>query len=136
VCGGVAEAGNLLVLRAQVRQRVVDEVDQRELARHACRGHVAEPDGERFGVDLGAQHRDHRLGELDTAHRHASGRERNPDATGTYRKLERGAAVGQPREEIDRGAEHPGREHVGRVVVVGLCGLVVPDVAARHDPRA
>src|SRR4051812_40757962 len=41
MCRRVLEAGDLAVLRGQVEDRVEDEVDEREVAVHARRGHVA-----------------------------------------------------------------------------------------------
>ncbi len=71
--GSVFEAGNLFVLRCQVRNRVEDQIYEREVALHEGHGHVALDclDASRFG--LRSQHFEHVCGQLDPGYRNASG---------------------------------------------------------------
>ena len=62
---------------------------------------------------LGAQPRDHRLGEVDPVHRHAARGERQRDPAGADAELERGAVARQLGEEVDRRVDDGRVEHVG-----------------------
>jgi hypothetical protein len=76
VASSVAEARDLLGLGEQVGDRVVDEIDERVLARRQSSGHVADDHRDRRLVGLGAQLLDHRTGQLDAGDGHAEAGER------------------------------------------------------------
>ncbi len=132
VPGRVAEALDLLLLRAQVGDRVPDQVDERELAGHPGRRHVAHDDRDGALVDLAPQLRDHRCRELDPRDRYAASGQGDRDPTGPDGELERRPGAGQPGQEVDGGIEYVGRELLGRALVVALRRLLVPQVAAHH----
>src|SRR6476646_6132732 len=64
VPGGVAEALNLLLLAAKVRDGVPHQVHQSETAGNHSGRHVSDHDRDRALVHLASQLSDHRLGQL------------------------------------------------------------------------
>ena len=101
VRGDVLEAGDLLVLRRQVHDRVEDEVRERERPVDPGRGEVADRDADRLAAGLGSQSFDHRGREVDAVHANAALRQRQRDAPGADPELERGAVARQVCEEVD-----------------------------------
>jgi len=79
---------------------------------------------------------DHRLRQLDATHRDAPVGQRQRDAAGADRQLQRRAVAGERREEFDGRVEDLGLEHERRPLVVRRRGLRVPVVAARHVAHA
>ena len=120
VRGGVLEAGHLIVLRGQVVDRVVDQVGERELARHLGGGEVAQRDLDPVGAGLRPELLHHLAREVDAAHRHAAPGERQRDPAGADAELERSAVSGQPGQEVDGRLDHGRVEHLGAAVVVAL----------------
>ncbi len=142
VRGGVLEAGHLIVLRGQVVDRVVDQVGQRELARHPGGGEVAQRDLDPIGAGLGPELLHHLAREVDAAHRDAAPGERQRDPAGADAELQRSAVSGQPGQEVDGRLDHRGVEHLGAAVVVAL-GHTLTEVVvallaahARHSTPA
>ncbi len=102
----VAEAGDLLLLSAQVPDAVPDQVHQRELPGHRGGRHVADDDGD--VAALAVQLIDHRLRQLDAGHRDATSVQRDGDAPGADRQLERRPVAGELGEEVDDRVDHVG----------------------------
>jgi len=128
----VTEAGHLLGLRRQVVDRVEDEVGERERAVEAGGGEVADRHGDPLAAGLLAQPRDHRLREVDPVHLHPAAGERERDAAGPDPELQRAAAAGEADEEVDRGLDGLGREHLGRRLVVPRGDALVEVPVAGH----
>ena len=120
VRGGVLEAGDLIVLRGQVVDRVVDQVGERELARHLGGGEVAERDLDRVGAGLRPQLLHHLARKVDAAHRDAAPGERQRDPAGADAELQRSAVSGQPGQEVDGRLDHGRVEHLRGGGVVRL----------------
>jgi len=102
VSGDVLEAGDLFVLRRQVRDRVADEVGELEPLVHLRRGEVAEGHPDVVGARLGPQLRRHGCGQLDPVHGHAALAEGQREPTGADAELERCARSCQIGEEAHR----------------------------------
>jgi len=130
---GVAEALDLLVLREQVRDGVVDEVDQREIAGHDGRGHVPDGDRERVLVDLASQDRRHVFGQLDARHRHAALPERDAHPTRSDREFQCPAVSGEVGEEGESRFQKGRRGPLALLGVVAGGGRAVPQFTARHE---
>ena len=124
---------HLLVLRTQVADAVPHDVDERELTRNGRRGHVPDDHRQLLRGHLPPQLVGHRLRQLDAGHRDTACEKRDRYPARADRELQRRTAAGQPREEVDRRIEHVRGEHLGRAVVISLCGFLVPQIAARHD---
>ena len=109
--GGVGEHGDLLVLGGHVHDRVEHEVDEPEGAVDAGRGHVA--DRHRDGVGPGlARSCSAMCGDSSMpVHRHAPGVQRQGDAAGADRELQRGAAAGELGQASTAGSSTVGLEH-------------------------
>ena len=102
---GVLEAGDLLVLRRQVHDRVGDEVGDRERGLDGRRGEVADRDADPLRTGLRTQSRHHRLGQIDPVH--------------AVRRAARAAARSVPcrcraRARPRRGRDPPGRRRWDR----------------------
>jgi hypothetical protein len=131
VGGGVAEAGDLRVLRDQVVDRVVDEVGDGERPVDAGRGEVADRDADRATAGLGPQPGHHGLGQVDAVHRNAALGQRQGDAAGADPELEGGAVARQPGEYVHDRRDGGRVEHVvGGIVVAGRD--ILPEVVLGH----
>jgi len=117
VAGGVLEAANLVVLRQQIADRVVDQVDQPVGAPGTDARHVTHGDLDRVPVRLLAHPVNHVCRQLDAVDAHPGGPERQRDAASAHRELERVALAGEPGEKCD-----------GLVLVASRLGVV----ALRH----
>lgn len=129
---GVTEAFDLLVLREQVRDGVVDEIDQGELAGNDGRGHVPDDHRERVLVDLAPQHRCHVLGQFDAHYRHAAFPKRDPHSSGPDGELQCPAVSGQLGKEGESRSESGGRGRLSLLGVVAVGGRTGPQLTARH----
>src|SRR5262249_36527920 len=87
VPGRVAEAGDLLVLRQQARDAVVNEIDEVELPGDAVLGHVADDDLDPVTARLAPQHLDHGLRAVQPADRQAAPGRGQCDPSGTDGEL-------------------------------------------------
>lgn len=126
VRGGILEARDLSRLRAEIEDRVVDDVGERERALDPSRCHVADLHRDRIG--LPAQHGDHVRREVDARDPNAASGERHRDPAGADRQLE-GAAARERDEEVDDGLDgHPRR---ARVIPLGDLSC---EVVRRHQP--
>ncbi len=76
---GVLEAHDLGLLRRQVHDRVEDEVGEPERRLDLRRCEVADRRLDLLRARLAAEHRNHRLREIDAVHAHPALRERNRD---------------------------------------------------------
>src|SRR5215210_1957570 len=91
--GNVLEAGDLLVLRRQVVDRVEDEVRERERPVHSRGGEVADRDGNIGAAGLLPQLRHHLAREIDAVYLDAALPQRQCYAAGADAELERGTEV-------------------------------------------
>lgn len=123
---GISEALDLLVLREQVRDGVVDEIDQGELARDGGRGHVPDADRESVLVDFAPQDRCHVLGQLDAHYWHASFPERDAHASGSDGEFQCPAVSGEFGEEVESRSENSVRGHLLFLGVVAVGGRTGP----------
>src|SRR5665647_1326444 len=132
VTRGVPEAGDLLGLVQQVGDRVVDQVDKREVSRGVCAGHVSDEDGNRVVVDLGSQLANHRLGQLDPDDGYAALGQRDGHASGADGELEGSASTCELGQSVNGRFQHLGGEHAGARRVVCPSSGHVPDVFLSH----
>ena len=110
VRGRVAEARDLRLLRRQVHDRVVDEIDERERPVHPRRREVADRHADVVAARLRAQPRDHRLREVDPVHRHAALRQREGDPA----RPDRRTRARVRRRRARPGNRRPDRRRAGR----------------------
>src|SRR4051794_34238795 len=110
--GPVLKAGDLLILRCQVPDRVEDEVRERERRVDCGRGEVADGDPDLLSARLRAQLRDHRSRQVDPMHAHATVRERDRDPASANAELERTTMSRQFGEKVDDRFDDPRLEHV------------------------
>ena len=116
----VLEAGDLLVLRGQVVDRVEDEVGDGERTLDGGRREITDRDADRIAARPGAQPRHHRVGEVDALDRDTPLGERQRDAARADAQLERRAVSGQVGEEFDGRVDDRRVEHVGGRLVVSI----------------
>ena len=128
---GVLEAGDLLVLRRQVHDRVGDEIGDRERGFDRRRGEVADRHADPLRAGLRTQSRHHRLGQIDPVHRYAALRERQRDPSRADAELERGTAAGEIRQEGDHGIDD-GRIGLVRVPLVEALCHTLAEVVLGH----
>jgi hypothetical protein len=119
VGSGVLEAGDLLVLRRQVPDRVEDEVGERERIVDARGREVADRHVDVVGPRLRAQPRDHRLRKVDPAHADTAPGQRQRDPTGADAELECGTVSSELCEEVHHGVDDRRVEHRRVLVVTG-----------------
>jgi hypothetical protein len=118
VSGGVGEAGDLIVLRGQVHDRVEQQIDEPKGARYPFGGEVADRRAHAVGAGLGAQPIDHRRRQVDALHGNTAFAQRQRDPSGADAELEGGAVAGERGEEVDSRSNDPWGEHVGAPLVV------------------
>jgi hypothetical protein len=131
--GRVPEARHLLVLRGQVRDRVEHEVGELEDAVDPRPREVPDRDSDPLRAGLRAKLLEHRLGDVDAVHRHASPAERKCNPPGADPELEGRAVAGQLLEKAHRRVEHLGSVLVDRGLVVACSNLFV-ELDLRHAP--
>ncbi len=131
VVGDVAEAGDLLVLRREVHDRVADEIGEGESPIDLRRREVADRHADPVGAGLRAKPRDHRLGDVDSVHRNAASGERKRDSAGANPELERRSVAGDLGEEVHGRVQGLGVEQVGSGLVVPLRDPLVESIL-RH----
>src|SRR5205823_12956389 len=68
--GGVTEAGDLLILAGEIRDRVAEQVDEAEHTVDDGRGEVTNADRDGVTVGLSPKPRRHGLGQFDAVHPH------------------------------------------------------------------
>src|SRR5438309_6260773 len=130
--GDVLETRDLLVLRVQVGDRVVDEIGEAERAVGSGRGEVADGHRDVIRARLRPELRDHGRRQVDAVHAYAALAERQRDSSGADPELEGGAVAGQLDEEAHRGLDDRRIEHGSRRDVVAL-GYPFVEVDLRHD---
>src|SRR2546423_1221585 len=101
LCGDVLEARDLRVLCRQVVDRVEDEVREREGLTRACRGEVADGDGDVLAARLRPELRDHVGREVDAVNANAARHERQRDATRADPEFEGRTVAREIGEELD-----------------------------------
>ena len=106
--GRIAEAGNLRGLCQQVRDRVIDEIDEREASRCPRRGHIADDDRDRRLIGLAAQLRNHRGRHFDARDLDAAGMQRHGDTAGPDGEFENAPAFREPGQIVHRRPQHVG----------------------------
>ncbi|GAA3310956.1 hypothetical protein GCM10020295_79400 [Streptomyces cinereospinus] len=112
VPGRVAEAGDLLLLREQTGDGVVDQVDKAEHARNLGRRHVSDGHGHVVAAGLLAQFLSHGLRLLDADDTNASRAQRKSNASRADRELQRRVSAHSAFQEGDCGAQDFGLVHV------------------------
>src|SRR5712691_1263741 len=135
--GSVLEAGNLLILRDQVEDRVENEVDQRELSVDTGRGKVADGDIDLLASRLAAQPRHHRFRRIDPMDTHATFGQRQRDPAGTYPQLQRATLGSQVRKRLHYWRDNSLVKHVGGKVVIDRrdsLAEIPRAIVLRHDP--
>src|SRR5919199_1353660 len=85
----VLKAGDLLVLRGEVHDRVGDEVRDRERAVHGRRGEVPDRDADLLRARLGAEPCHHRFRQVDPVDGYPAARERERNPARADAQLER-----------------------------------------------
>src|SRR5215831_4763805 len=133
VRGDIAETCDLLVLARQVRDRVVDEVGERERPVHVRRREVADRDADLLAARLLAQPRDHRSREIDAVHRHAPLCQRKRDPPRPDPQLEGASVPGQLDEQLHDRVDRVRLEHLPAVVAVG--DALVEEAVVVHGPN-
>src|SRR5436190_20846967 len=118
--GDVAEARNLFVLRGQVRDRVANEVGERERPGHSGGREVADGHVDFVRARLPLQLRNHGRRQLDPVNANTPPAERQRYAPGTHAELERVTRSCQLGEEIHRRVDDRGLEQVRPEVLVLL----------------
>ena len=135
VSGGVGEAGDLIVLRGQVHDRVEQQVDEPKGSLDPFGGEVA--DGATRSEPGLARRRStiavDRSIPVTATPRSLSG-ERDP--SGADAELECGAVAGKRGEEVDGLADDRWVEHVGAPLLVARDRLVEVVHSHHHHPRA